>query len=90
MVLRGESRSTRRKSCHNATLSATNPTRLGFNLNPCSRAENSAINRLNHVTARRLATNCPNLGTAQRMATNHRNLDTAQSLATKRLSHGAA
>jgi hypothetical protein len=50
MILTGENRRTRRKTCSSATLSATNPTWTNAGL----RGEKSAATRLSHVTAIRM------------------------------------
>jgi hypothetical protein len=51
MNLTGENRSTRRKTCPNATLSTTNPTWIDPGSNPDLRGERPATNRLSHGTA---------------------------------------
>ena len=54
MILTGENRSTRRKTCRSATLSTTNPTWTdpGSNQGLCN--ERPATNRLSHGTASRM------------------------------------
>jgi hypothetical protein len=51
MKLAGENRSTRRKTCHIATLSTTNPTWTDPESNLVLRGERPATNRLSHGTA---------------------------------------
>jgi hypothetical protein len=51
MILTGENRRTRRKTCPSATLSTTNPTRIDPGANPVLRGERPAANYLSHVTA---------------------------------------
>jgi hypothetical protein len=48
MILTGENRRTRRKTCHSATLSTTNPTWIDPGANPGLRGERPAINHLSH------------------------------------------
>jgi hypothetical protein len=52
MILTGENRGSRRKTCPGATLSTTNPTWIDPGANPGLRGERPATNRLSHVTAR--------------------------------------
>jgi hypothetical protein len=51
MKLTGENRSTRRKTCPSATLSATNPIWADPGSNPGLRGERPATNRLSRGTA---------------------------------------
>jgi hypothetical protein len=51
MKLTGENRSTRVKTCPNATLSTTNPTWTDSSSNPGLRGGSPATNRLSHGTA---------------------------------------
>jgi hypothetical protein len=51
MKLIGETRSTRRETCPNATLSATNPTRTDPGSNSGLRSERPATSNLSHGTA---------------------------------------
>jgi hypothetical protein len=51
MILTGDNRRTRRKTCPIATFSTTNPTWVDLDANPRLRGERSATNRLNHGTA---------------------------------------
>jgi hypothetical protein len=51
MILTGENRRTRRKTCPSATLSTTNPTWIDPGANPGLRSERPATNHLNHDTA---------------------------------------
>jgi hypothetical protein len=53
MIQREENRRTGTKSCPNATLSTTNPTRTGQGINPHLRDEKSATKRPNNGTARK-------------------------------------
>jgi hypothetical protein len=46
----GKKRRTRRKTCHSATLSTTNPTWIDPGANPSLRGERPATNRLRHGT----------------------------------------
>jgi hypothetical protein len=48
IILTGENRSTRRKTCPSATLSTTNPTRIDPGANPGLRGERPATNDLSH------------------------------------------
>jgi hypothetical protein len=48
MILTGENRRTRRKTCHSATLHNSNPTNPGANVD--FRGERPATNRMSHVT----------------------------------------
>jgi hypothetical protein len=50
MILTGENRRTRRKTCPSATLSTTNPTWFDPAANPGLRGERPATNRLSHGT----------------------------------------
>ena len=50
MILTGENRSTREKTCPSATLSTTNPTRTNRGSNLGLRGERPGTNRLSHVT----------------------------------------
>jgi hypothetical protein len=50
MMLTGEDRRTRRKTCPNTTLSTTNPTWIDPGANPGLRGERPATNRLSHGT----------------------------------------
>jgi hypothetical protein len=54
MILTGENRRTRRKTCPSATLSATNPTWIDPGVNPGLRGERPATNDLNHGTVVRM------------------------------------
>jgi hypothetical protein len=56
MKLTEQNRSTRGKSCHNATLSTTNPTWTDLGSNPGLRGERPATSRLSHDTANILVT----------------------------------
>jgi hypothetical protein len=51
MVLTGANRSTRRETCRSATLSNTNPTWTGLELNPGLRVEKPTANSLSHAAA---------------------------------------
>jgi hypothetical protein len=51
MILTGETRRTRRKTCPSATLSTTNPTWIDPGANPDLRSERPATNDLSHCTA---------------------------------------
>jgi hypothetical protein len=51
MILTGEDRRTRRKTCPSATLSTTNPTWIDPDANPGLRGERPATNHLSHGTA---------------------------------------
>jgi hypothetical protein len=51
MILTGENRRTRRKTCPSATLSITNPTWIDPGANPDLRSERPATNDLSHGTA---------------------------------------
>jgi hypothetical protein len=51
MILTGESRRPRRKTCHSATLSTTNPTWIDPGANPDQCGERPATNRLSYGTA---------------------------------------
>jgi hypothetical protein len=51
MILTGENRRTRRKTCPSATLSTTNPTRIDQGTNPGLRGERPVTNRLSHGMA---------------------------------------
>jgi hypothetical protein len=51
MILTGENRRTRRKTCPSATLSTANPTWIDPGANPGLRGERPASNRLSHGTA---------------------------------------
>jgi hypothetical protein len=51
MILTGENRGTRRKTCPSATLSTTNPTWIDPGANPGLRGERPATNDLSHGTA---------------------------------------
>jgi hypothetical protein len=51
MILTGENRRTRRKTCPSATLSTTNPTCIDPGANPGLRGERPATNDLSHGTA---------------------------------------
>jgi hypothetical protein len=51
MKVTGENRSTRRKTCPSATLSATNPTWTDPGSNPSFRGGRLTTNRLSHCTA---------------------------------------
>jgi hypothetical protein len=51
MILTGENRGTRRKTCPSATLSTTNPTWIDLGANPGLRGERPATNDLSHGTA---------------------------------------
>jgi hypothetical protein len=51
-MVTGENRSIRRKTCPNATLSTTNSTWIGMELNPGLRGERPETNRLSHGTAK--------------------------------------
>jgi len=51
MILTGENRRTRRKTCPSATLSTTNPTWIDPGANPGLRGERPATNDLSHGTA---------------------------------------
>jgi hypothetical protein len=48
MILTGENRRTRRKTCPSATLPTTNPTRIEPEANPVLRGERLATNDLRH------------------------------------------
>jgi hypothetical protein len=52
MILTGETRRTRRKTCPNAALSTTNPTWIDPGANPGLRGERPATDDLSHGTAR--------------------------------------
>jgi hypothetical protein len=58
MILTGENRRTRRKTCPSATLSTTNPIWIDPGTNPGLHGERPASNRLNHGTAYTLYTVC--------------------------------
>jgi hypothetical protein len=51
MILTGENRRTRRKTCPSDTLSTTNPTRIDPGANPGLRGERPATNDLSHDTS---------------------------------------
>jgi hypothetical protein len=51
MILTGENRRTRRKTCPSATLSTTKPTWIDPGTNPSLSGERPAINDLSHGTA---------------------------------------
>jgi hypothetical protein len=51
MILKGENRKTRKRTCPNATLSTTNPTWIEPGANPGLRVERPATNDLSHGTA---------------------------------------
>jgi hypothetical protein len=51
MILTGENRRTRRKTCPSATLSTTNPTWIDPGANPGLRGERPATNHLSHGMA---------------------------------------
>jgi hypothetical protein len=51
MILTGENRRTRRKTCPSATLSTTNPTWIDPGSNPGLRGERPVTNDLSHGTA---------------------------------------
>jgi hypothetical protein len=51
MILTGENRRTRRKTCPSATLSTTNPTWIDPGTNPGLRGERRATDDLSHRTA---------------------------------------
>jgi hypothetical protein len=51
MILTGENRRTRRKTCPSATLSTTNPTWIDPGANPGLRGERPATNDVSHGTA---------------------------------------
>jgi hypothetical protein len=52
MILTGENRRTRRKTCPSATLSTTNPTWIDPGVNPGLRGERPAANDLSHGTTK--------------------------------------
>jgi hypothetical protein len=54
MILRGENRRTRRKTCPSATLSTTKPTWIDPGANPGLRVERPATNDLSHDTAKQV------------------------------------
>jgi hypothetical protein len=56
MILTGENRITRRKTCPSATLSTTNPTFIEPGANPGLRGERPATNDLSHGTANQAIT----------------------------------
>jgi hypothetical protein len=64
MILTGENRRTRRKTCPSATLSTTNPTWIDPGANPGLRGERPATNDLSHGTA------CRNVISTKQMPTN--------------------
>jgi hypothetical protein len=51
MILTGENRRTRIKTCPSVTFSTTNPSWTDSDANPGLRGKRSAANRLNHGTA---------------------------------------
>jgi hypothetical protein len=51
MILTGENRSTRRRTCRSATSSTTNPMRTGVGLKPDIRDDMPVTNHLSHGTA---------------------------------------
>jgi hypothetical protein len=57
MILTGENRRTRRKTCPSATLSSTNPTWIDPGANPGLRGERPATNDLSHGTALKVMLN---------------------------------
>jgi hypothetical protein len=50
MILTGENRTTRRKTCPSATLSTTNPTWIDPGANPGLRGKRPATNHLSHTS----------------------------------------
>jgi hypothetical protein len=54
MILTGENRRTRRKTCPSATLSTNDPTWIDPGANPGLRGERPATNHLSHGTAQKL------------------------------------
>jgi hypothetical protein len=68
MILTGENRITRRKTCPSATLSTVNPTWIDPGANPGIRGDRPATTHLSHGTARR----CPHWGLLSPALKHHR------------------